>query len=87
MGQESQGKRCVQLAIAHMFCSDCIGINVPIIPGIMPIQTYSSFLRLIKLCGTKVPHAISAALEPIRVGDDIYSTRFLKLIMAFGVAR
>ncbi|KIM79705.1 hypothetical protein PILCRDRAFT_823250 [Piloderma croceum F 1598] len=46
------------------------GINVPIIPGIMPIQTYSSFLRLIKLCGTKVPPAISAALEPIRHDDQ-----------------
>lgn len=33
----------------------------------MPIQTYSSFLRLIKLCGTKVPPEVAAALEPIRV--------------------
>lgn len=44
-----------------------IGITVPIIPGIMPIQTYSSFLRLTKLCGTKVPESIMADLVPIRV--------------------
>lgn len=46
------------------------GIDIPIIPGIMPIQTYSSFLRLVKLCGTKVPPAISAALDPIRNDDQ-----------------
>lgn len=43
------------------------GITVPIIPGIMPIQTYSSFLRLTKLCGTRVPDSVMAALDPIRV--------------------
>jgi methylenetetrahydrofolate reductase (NADPH) len=43
------------------------GITVPIIPGIMPIQTYSSFLRLTKLCGTRVPDSVMEALEPIRV--------------------
>jgi methylenetetrahydrofolate reductase (NADPH) len=67
--------------VEYMVCSNCSGINVPIIPGIMPIQTYSSFLRLIKLCGTKVPPAISAALEPIRVGDNISPTRCLTIIM------
>ena len=44
-----------------------LGITVPIIPGIMPIQTYSSFLRLTKLCGTKVPPKIMEDLVQIRV--------------------
>ncbi|KAK7057395.1 methylenetetrahydrofolate reductase [Favolaschia claudopus] len=47
------------------------GITVPIIPGIMPIQTYSSFLRLTKLCGTRVPDFIMQALEPIRNDDQL----------------
>ncbi|KAJ7086012.1 methylenetetrahydrofolate reductase-domain-containing protein [Mycena belliarum] len=47
------------------------GITVPIIPGIMPIQTYSSFLRLTKLCGTTVPESVMAALEPIRTDDQL----------------
>ncbi|KAF7980152.1 hypothetical protein HWV62_39605 [Athelia sp. TMB] len=46
------------------------GITVPIIPGIMPIQTYSSFQRLIKLCGCKVPPEVTAALDPIRNDDQ-----------------
>ncbi|KAJ7481236.1 methylenetetrahydrofolate reductase-domain-containing protein [Mycena galericulata] len=47
------------------------GISVPIIPGIMPIQTYSSFLRLTKLCGTRVPDSVMAALDPIRSDDQL----------------
>ncbi|KAH9993822.1 MTHFR-domain-containing protein [Russula vinacea] len=31
------------------------GITVPVIPGIMPIQAYASFLRVTKLCGTHIP--------------------------------
>ncbi|KAL4244857.1 methylenetetrahydrofolate reductase family protein [Abortiporus biennis] len=46
------------------------GIQVPIIPGIMPIQTYASFLRLTKLCGTKVPHSVMSDLVPIRHDDQ-----------------
>lgn len=39
------------------FQQDCyeIGIRVPIIPGIMLIQNYNSFRRMITLCQTKVP--------------------------------
>ena len=44
-----------------------LGIDVPIIPGIMPIQTYSSFQRLVKLCKARVPDFVMESLEPIRV--------------------
>ncbi|TFY82555.1 hypothetical protein EWM64_g1450 [Hericium alpestre] len=46
------------------------GIDVPIIPGIMPIQTYSSFRRLTKLCGTHIPPSLEADLEPIKHDDS-----------------
>ncbi|KAH9952074.1 methylenetetrahydrofolate reduct [Amylocystis lapponica] len=46
------------------------GIRVPIIPGIMPIQTYASFLRMTKLCGTRVPPNIMADLDPLRHDDQ-----------------
>lgn len=49
------------------------GITVPVIPGIMPIQTYASFQRLIKLCGSRVPPNIMAELEPISVRNIIVS--------------
>ncbi|KAJ7286190.1 methylenetetrahydrofolate reductase-domain-containing protein [Mycena rebaudengoi] len=47
------------------------GITVPIIPGIMPIQTFSSFLRLTKLCGTHVPNSVMASLDTIRHDDQL----------------
>ncbi|KAF4576332.1 hypothetical protein EYR36_001068 [Pleurotus pulmonarius] len=47
------------------------GITVPVIPGIMPIQTYASFQRLIKLCGSRVPPSIMAELQPIFNDDQM----------------
>jgi methylenetetrahydrofolate reductase (NADPH) len=44
-----------------------LGITVPVIPGVLPIQTYASFVRVTKLCGTYIPDAIQADLEPIKV--------------------
>ena len=44
-----------------------LGISVPVIPGIMPIQAYASFLRVPKLCGTHIPNRIHEDLEPIKV--------------------
>ena len=38
------------------FVNDCrqIGINCPIVPGIMPISNYKGFLRMAGFCKTKV---------------------------------
>jgi len=44
-----------------------VGIKVPVIPGIMPIQTYSSFARVTKLCGARVPASVADALATISV--------------------
>ncbi|KAI0929219.1 hypothetical protein AcW1_006218 [Taiwanofungus camphoratus] len=46
------------------------GIRVPIVPGIMPIQTYASFLRMTKLCGTHVPPSLMSDLVPLRHDDQ-----------------
>lgn len=46
------------------------GINVPIIPGIMPISTYASFIRRANWCEINVPQVFLDKLEPIK-GDDV----------------
>ena len=46
-----------------------IGITIPILPGIMPIQNYSSFRRMTNLCKAQVPKHIIDALEPIKSDD------------------
>ncbi|GAO18746.1 uncharacterized protein UV8b_04941 [Ustilaginoidea virens] len=45
------------------------GITVPIVPGIMPIATYASFLRRAKHMQCRVPDAWMAALEPVKNDD------------------
>merc|ERR1719399_132309 len=45
-----------------------LGITVPILPGIMPIQSYSGFKKMTSLCKTKVPDHINEGLEPLE--DD-----------------
>ncbi|KAJ3734036.1 methylenetetrahydrofolate reductase-domain-containing protein [Lentinula guzmanii] len=47
------------------------GINQPILPGIMPIQTYQSFARLTKLTGSKVPLQIMSDIDAIKHNDQL----------------
>jgi methylenetetrahydrofolate reductase (NADPH) len=52
------------------FVDDCrtMGIDCPILPGIMPIHNYQSFVRVTRLAGD-VPSRLLDALEPIRNDD------------------
>lgn len=54
------------------FVKDCrdIGITCPILPGIMPIQSYGGFMRMTGFCKTKVPQEILDTLEPIKDNAD-----------------
>ncbi|KAG6418408.1 hypothetical protein SASPL_120612 [Salvia splendens] len=54
------------------FVTDCrqIGITCPIIPGIMPINSYKAFIRMTGFCKTKIPPEVMAALEPIKDNDE-----------------
>jgi methylenetetrahydrofolate reductase (NADPH) len=44
-----------------------LGIKIPIIPGIMPIQQYGSFCRMTTFCKTTVPVEVLETLEKIQV--------------------
>ncbi|KAF4771560.1 hypothetical protein N7455_007799 [Penicillium solitum] len=46
------------------------GITIPIIPGIMPIQTYASFIRRSSWTKVKVPPQWMEALEPVKNDDS-----------------
>ncbi|KAK0123270.1 hypothetical protein ONS96_010268 [Cadophora gregata f. sp. sojae] len=45
------------------------GITIPIVPGIMPINTYASFLRRCNHMGCSIPPEWSAALEQAKNDD------------------
>lgn len=53
------------------FIDDCEerGIDVPIIPGIMPITNYTQLARFSDMCGSEIPRWIRKRLEGF--GDDI----------------
>ncbi|CAA0838737.1 Methylenetetrahydrofolate reductase 2 [Striga hermonthica] len=76
------------------FVNDCrqIGITCPIVPGILPINTYQGFLRMTGMCKTKIPPEIMAALEPIKDDEEAVraygihlGTEMCKKIIASGI--
>lgn len=44
-----------------------MGIVCPIIPGIMPIQSFNGFRRITNLAKIRVPATVAQSLEPIKV--------------------
>jgi len=47
-----------------------IGIQCPIVPGIMPIMTAGGFQRMTSFCKTRVPAEVAAAVEAVKGDDD-----------------
>lgn len=47
---------------------DLAGINVPIIPGIMPITEFARIKRITSMCGSVMPNDLAARLEDVK--DD-----------------
>jgi methylenetetrahydrofolate reductase (NADPH) len=52
-----------------------LGVNVPIVPGIMPIANYSQLKRFSDLCGAEIPRWIAKRMQAH--GDDATSVRAL----------
>ncbi|MCL6414127.1 methylenetetrahydrofolate reductase [NAD(P)H] [Aestuariirhabdus sp. Z084] len=50
---------------------ESLGINIPIMPGIMPITNYSKLSRFSESCGAEIPRWVRKQLEAY--GDDIDS--------------
>ena len=57
------------------------GITVPILPGIMPIATYASFLRRANHMNCKIPEEWMARLEPVK-NDDVAVREIGKTLVA-----
>jgi methylenetetrahydrofolate reductase (NADPH) len=50
-----------------------MGIEVPIVPGIMPINRFSQLARFSDACGAEIPRWIRNKLEAY--GDDVDAVR------------
>lgn len=57
------------------------GITIPILPGIMPVATYASFLRRASHMGCKIPPEWMAAIEPVK-NDDLAVREIGKRLVA-----
>ena len=66
-----------------------IGVNVPVIPGIMPIVNLKQIKRFTKMCGATVPHDLMVRLEAVQddpesvyqIGIDHAANQCRKLLM------
>jgi methylenetetrahydrofolate reductase (NADPH) len=63
------------------FYNDCraIGINCPILPGILPIVNYTNFRNLTEFCKIKIPEYILDDLEPVKNDDKKVSEYGIQL--------
>jgi methylenetetrahydrofolate reductase (NADPH) len=69
-----------------------IGIEVPIVPGMLPIRSAAQIRRFTALCGARIPPALGARLDAVadddaaavRLGID-YATEQCEQLLAFGV--
>ncbi len=52
---------------------ECLGIDVPIVPGIMPINNYQQLARFSDACGAEIPRWLRKRLEEF--DDDLDSIR------------
>ncbi|MES9960659.1 MAG: methylenetetrahydrofolate reductase [NAD(P)H] [Sedimenticola sp.] len=59
----------------YRFVDSCekLGVDIPIVPGIMPITNYSNLARFSDACGAEIPRWIRKRLEGF--GDDVESIR------------
>jgi methylenetetrahydrofolate reductase (NADPH) len=57
----------------YRFVDDCekVGLDIPIVPGIMPITNYKNLARFSDMCGAEIPRWLRKRLEDF--GDDTAS--------------
>jgi methylenetetrahydrofolate reductase (NADPH) len=69
-----------------------LGVTVPIVPGVLPIQSAAQTTRFASMCGARIPARLGALLEKVaddpegavQLGVD-YATEQCSRLIAFGV--
>ena len=72
--------------------ADAAGIDVPVIPGILPVLSAPQIRRFTALCGSKIPPGLDAELDRLAEDDDAvrelgveYAARQVEELWAAGV--
>ena len=61
------------------------GVNVPIVPGIMPVSNFKSVARISGLCGSKVPAWMAYLFDGL--DDDVETRRMIAATVAGDLCR
>ncbi|XP_017483415.1 PREDICTED: methylenetetrahydrofolate reductase-like [Rhagoletis zephyria] len=61
-----------EVEVFARFVADCraLGITVPILPGVMPIQNYDSLEKIARVSGLVIPERILADIAPLKNNDE-----------------
>ena len=69
-----------------------IGVEVPIVPGLMLIQSSAQCRRIASMCGSKIPPRLEARLAKVEDNSDAalqlgidYTTEQCEALLDFGV--
>lgn len=73
-----EGAACVitqlfyDVSLFIKFVKDCkdIGITCPILPGILPINSYGGFHKIVSFCKVKVPEDVTRRVEELKDSPD-----------------
>ncbi|EWC48489.1 hypothetical protein DRE_07751 [Drechslerella stenobrocha 248] len=70
------------LAFEKLLRDDPSGVfkTIPIIPGLMPIQSHQIFRRTTKLCSVKVPSEISDAIDAVKADDEAVKELGIRIV-------
>jgi len=71
-----------QVFLDYVAACRAAGITCPIIPGLMPIQSYQSFCKMTAYGKTRVPDRVWADLAPIKDNDAAVKEYGVKLCLA-----
>jgi methylenetetrahydrofolate reductase (NADPH) len=69
-----------------------MGVTVPIVPGVLPIQSVAQVRRFTKLCGAKIPERLASLLAEVEDDDEAavqlgidYATEQCQGLIEYGV--
>ena len=62
-----------------------VGVNVPVVPGIMPVSNFQAVTRIAGLCGSKVPSWLAHLFEGL--DDDLETRRMIAATVAGDLCR
>jgi methylenetetrahydrofolate reductase (NADH) len=61
------------------------GINVPIVPGVMPVSNFNGILKMAGLCGSKIPPWLADLFDGL--DDDVETRRMIAATVAGDLCR